>query len=181
MKARNVVAIAVALGVVLFMDRPVRAQNPLIGVDGCAILATLVYTEISRAGSARGPGRALEYPGRDEVTICNHTARTVTRAFSKSLQNRNIYISWTPGSPSSGDYCNSHYLSQCYPDSNPYMPPLSDGDYAFMMKNWRAIMMALAPTMTPVSSGSVSRFEQSDLRLGIRRSLQRQHGVVRLA
>lgn len=181
MNVRNVGALAAALGIVLSAGMPAHAQNPVIGVDGCAILATLIYTEISRAGDTRprGPGGMFEHPGRNEVTICNRTARTVTRAFSKSLQNRNIYISWGPDDNVSGDYCLSHYLSQCYPDNHPYMPPMSDGDYAFVMKHWRAIMVALAPTMRGDWSGSVSRFEQTDVRLGIRRSLHRQLEVVR--
>ncbi len=52
-------------------------------MDGCAILALLVYTEVTETGyrGPRAPGD-LAYPGPDEITICNQTTRSVTAAFS---------------------------------------------------------------------------------------------------
>ena len=50
---------------------PVAAQEPLIDVDGCGILAALVYTEVTKSGLKRviGPGSALMFPDRDDLTV----------------------------------------------------------------------------------------------------------------
>ena len=160
---------------------PAAAQEPLIGVDGCGILATLVYTEVTESGLRRasGPGSTLMFPSRGDVTICNHMARTVTRAFTRSMQQMNIYISWGPHNRGSGDYCYSHYLDQCYPDNSPFMPPMSGDQFAFVARKWRAVRLALAPTVRAGVEGEVLRFEQRELRIGLRNALTRQARVAR--
>ena len=61
-----------------------RAQEPVIGVDGCAILASLVYTEVTQArlGFSSGYEGDPLYAGRNEITLCNQATRSVTSAYS---------------------------------------------------------------------------------------------------
>ena len=179
MKGKCLTAVAM-LTILMTSGDPAHAQARVGGIDGCTLLAALVYSEVTHAGAVRshGPGGTFEYTGPGEVKICDHAARAVTRAFSKSLQDLNIYVSWGRHFPNSGDYCDSHYLDQCYPSSHPYMPPMTDGDYAFVMNNWRAIVMALAPTMSGGTEVGVSHFDQGKLRQSLRRSLGRQRALV---
>ena len=179
MKGKCFPAVAV-LAALMISGEPPHAQTPIVGIDGCTQLAALVYSEVTHAGAvrSRGPGRTFEHHGPDEVKICNHAARAVTRAFSRSLQDLNIYVSWGNHTPNNGDYCDSHYLEQCYPSTHPFMPPMTEGDYAFVMTNWRAIVMALMPTMSNGIEAGVSRFDQGDVRQSIRRSLGRQRALV---
>lgn len=146
-----------------------RAQQPVVGVDGCAILAMLVYTEVTGAGFrvGREPG-SLVYPGPDEITICNQTARTVTAAFASSLRQMNIYVGWGYHSGSSGDYCLSHFLSQCYPDRDPYMPQLSAAERAFIATSWNAVFGSVSRTMTTAPGADVSRFDRAGLSRSIK-------------
>ena len=163
-----------------FATRPAVAQDPLIGVDGCGILAILVYTEVTDTDMSRskGPGGAFALPYRNEITICNRAARTITRAFSKSMQQLNIFVSWGPYDRGNGDYCDSHYLDQCYPGGSPSMPPLSDAQSAHVRNSWLAIRMALDPTLRHGVEGDVARFENRDLELGLRHSLGRNSGFA---
>ena len=160
-----------------------RAQDPVIGVDGCAILAMLVYTEVtqSRWYGSGGIGGLPTYPGPDEITICNQTTRSVTGAFTSSLRQMNIYVSWGYRSGSSGDYCLSHFLSQCYPDRNPYMPSPGTTETAFVLHSWRAVHDAIRRSMPGVSGSDVARFSQMELRRDIRRSLATFHTFPRQA
>lgn len=155
-----------------------QAQPPLAGVDGCAILAMLVYTEVTETGrhGVRVPGDPA-YPGPDEITICNQTSRSVTGAFTASLRQMNIYVSWGHRTGFSGDHCLSHYLSQCYPDRNPYMPALSASDRIFIATSWSAISGAVNGAMAASPGSDVSRFDPARLR----RSMQSRLAMYRVA
>jgi hypothetical protein len=169
MSGRNHVILAASVILASLGTDDATAQEPIIGVDGCAILAMLVYTEVTEAGlhGARAPGTPV-YPGPDEITICNQTTRSVTSAFTASLRQLNIYVSWGYHPGYNGDYCQSHYLSQCYPDRNPYMPPLGVEDIAFVATSWNAVRGAVKHTMATTPGTDVSRFGRESLGHSIR-------------
>ena len=175
MAKRNFTACAAALVIGIMPMSGVRAQDPVIGVDGCAILAILVYTEVTQARLAGGSYGLPASPGPDEITICSQTTRSVTRAFTSSLQQMNIYVSWGYPPRDTGDYCLSHYLSQCYPDRDRNMPSPGTTETAFVLHSWRAVHDAIRRTMPAVSGSDVARFSQIELRRDIRRSLATFH------
>ena len=181
MSGRNLFVFIVLMLMTLLMAGNARAQQPVVGVDGCAILALLVYTEVTEAGyrGARVSGD-LVYPGPDEITICNQTTRSVTAAFSSSLRHMNIHVSWGYHRRDSGDYCLSHYLSQCYPDRNPNMPPLSAVQRRFVAVSWNAIYGAVSRTMATAPGADISRFDRAGLSYGIksRLAMNRTAGVL---
>lgn len=181
MSGRNPFVFVALMLMTLLMAVTARAQQPVVGVDGCAILAILVYTEVTEAGyrGARAPGDPV-YPGPDEITICNQTTRSVTAAFSSSLRNMNIHVSWGYHPRDSGDYCLSHHLSQCYPDRNPNMPPLSAAQRRLVASSWSAIYDAVSRTMVTAPGADISRFDRAGLSHGIksRLAMNRTAGVL---
>ena len=152
---------------------PASAQQAVIGVDGCAILASVVYTEVTEArlGYSSGLPGDLLYSGRNEITLCNQSARSVTGAFSSALRQSNIHVTWGFHTGYSGDYCLSHFLSQCYPRGNPSMPTLSKAERSFVMRSWQAVYASVQSRMAPYPGSDVTRFQAGDLGRSIRRSV----------
>ena len=152
---------------------PATAQQALVGVDGCAILASVVYTEVTQArlGYSSGSSADLLYAGHNEITLCNQSTRSVTRAFSAALRGMNVHVTWGFHTGYSGDYCLSHFLSQCYPRGNPAMPDLRKSEQSFVMHSWRAVHDAVQSRMAHYPGSDVARFEASDLGRSIRRSV----------
>jgi hypothetical protein len=150
-----------------------RADNAVIGVDGCAILASVVFTEVTEArlGFTSSYGSDLLYAGRNEITLCNHTTRSVTGAFKAALRQSNIYVTWGFHTGYSGDYCLSHFLSQCYPTRDPAMPPLTLEERSFVMRSWQAVRDSVHYRMAQYPGSDVARFGDHDLRRSIRRSM----------
>lgn len=181
MSGRKPFVLAALVLMILLTADNARAQQPVVGVDGCAILALLVYTEVTEAAyrGVAGPGYPV-YPGPDEITICNQTARSVTAAFSSSLRHMNIHVSWGFHPRDSGDYCLSHYLSQCYPDRNPNMPPLTATQRRFVAVSWNAIYGAVSRTMATAPGADISRFDRAGLSFGIktRLTMDRAAGIL---
>lgn len=155
------------------LSAPAYAQQSLIGIDGCAILASVVYTEVTEArlGYSSGPYGAWLYSGRNEVTLCNQTARSTTSAFTSALRKANIYVTWGLHTGYSGDYCLSHFLSQCYPTGDPAMPPLSETDRSFVTRSWQAVYDSIARQMSMYPGSDASRFHGPELGRSIRRSI----------
>jgi len=172
MSGKNPFVFVALILITFHMAGNARAQQPVVGVDGCAILALLVYTEVTETGyrGPRAPGD-LAYPGPDEITICNQTTRSVTAAFSSSLRHMNIHVSWGTFPRDSGDYCLSHFLSQCYPDRNPHMPPLNAAQRRFVAVSWAAIYGAVSRTMATAPGADISRFDRAGLSYGIQSRL----------
>lgn len=157
-----------------------RAQNLVVGVDGCAILASIVFTEVTEArlGFSAGSPRDLLYAGRNEITVCNEATRSVTGAFAAALRQANVYVTWGFHTGYRGDYCLSHFLSQCYPTGDPAMPPMDKTERSFVTRSWRAVLDSVYYRMAPYPGGDVVRFEVDDLGLGIRRIIaagRREH------
>lgn len=173
-KPAAAIAAMAAMAVISIMSglpRDAAAQDPVIGVDGCAILAILVYTEVTHAGLQGGAGELGTWPRPGEITICNQTARRITTAYSSALRQMNIYVSWGNPPMDSGDYCLSHDLDQCYPDRNPYMPPLSATDRAFVAESWAAVTRAVSANMQAGAFSDVVRFERKTLQRQLRFTL----------
>ncbi len=150
-----------------------RAQNLVIGVDGCAILASVVFTEVTEArlGYSSGFPRDLLYAGRNEITVCNETARSVTGAFAAALRQSNVYVTWGFHTGYRGDYCLSHFLSQCYPTGDPAMPPLDEMERSFVLRSWQAVQDSVRYGMASYPGNDVARFEIDELARSIRRSI----------
>lgn len=173
MRIRTICLTGILLVTCMAGTAPAGAQHAVIGVDGCAILASVVYTEVTQArlGYSSASGAELLYAGRDEITLCNQSARSVTRAFSAALQSTNIHVTWGFHSGYSGDYCLSHFLSQCYPRSNPAMPALSKSEQSFVMRSWRAVHDSVQHRMAHYPGSDVVRFQAGELGRSIRRSV----------
>lgn len=152
---------------------PARAQSALIGIDGCAILASVIYTEVTaaRLGRSTGPGGNPLYAGRGEITLCNQATRSVTRAFTAALRQSSVYVTWGFHSGYRGDYCLSHFLSQCYPTGDPAMLPLGREDRSFVMRSWQVVQGAVYDSMALHPGSDVARFNGGELGRSIRRSL----------
>jgi len=151
-----------------------RAQNPVIDGDGCAILASVVYTEVSEARLrfSSAYGSDPQYAGGSRISLCSQTTRSVTAAFAAALQRSNIYISWGFHTGYSGDYCLSHFLSQCYPTGDPAMPPLSEDEQSFVMHSWQVVRDSVRYRMAQYPGSDAARFRDHDLRQSIRRSIR---------
>ena len=173
MLKRTIVVVCMLFAASLGWPVAARAQSALIGIDGCAILASVIYTEVTEArlGVASGPGGNPLYAGRNEITLCNQTARSVTRAFTAALRQSNLYVTWGFHTGYSGDYCLSHYLSECYPAGNPAMPPFGKEDRSFVMRSWRAVQSAVQDSMALNPGSGVARFNGGELARNIRRSM----------
>ena len=173
MSTRTIIVACFLLIASLGWPGAARAQSALIGIDGCAILASVVYTEVTEArlGYSSGPVGNPLYAGRNEITLCNQAARSVTRAFTAALRRSNLYVTWGFHTGYSGDYCLSHFLSQCYPQSNPAMPPFGTEDRSFVMRSWQAVQGVVQNNMAPNPGSDVARFNGVELGRNIRRSI----------
>ena len=151
-----------------------RAQLKPITVDGCAKLARVVYAEVSSA-ALYGPQKSgpwLIDIGRGDIAVCDHTAKTVSRAFTSAMQSAAIDVSWGRSPGTNGDFCWGGFISQCYPDRNPLDSPTFDGSSSFVQQSWSVVSQAVMREMyNPISSDEV-RFRDSDLQLRLGLSLR---------
>jgi len=71
-------------------------------------------------------------------------------------------------------------LSQCYPDRNPNMPPLTATQRRFVAVSWNAIYGAVSRTMATAPGTDISRFDRAGLSYGIksRLTMNRAAGVL---
>jgi len=149
------------------------AGQPTIGSDGCSALAAIVYSAVLDSGDrgSRGPDSPTLFAGLGTVAVCDTATRSVTRAFTAALRQQNIYVSWGYRSGVSGDYCLSHFLSQCYPDGDPRLPPLGAGDAWYVASRWYAISDAMQQVMRVVSGNDSARFDRLQLSQSMRRAI----------
>lgn len=178
MTTRTVAFVGILQVACLCWSAPARAQDPVIGVDGCAILASVVYTEVTEArlGYSPGAGGNPLYAGRYEMTLCNQTTRSVTRAFAAALRQTNLYVTWGFHTGYSGDYCLSHFLSQCYPSGDPAMPAWSKSEESFVMRAWQAVQDSVRYRMLRRPGSDVARFNGSELGGSIRQLMLAHRG-----
>jgi hypothetical protein len=167
-----------ALGALLSLG-VASAEAVPVDVDGCAELARVVYSEV-QASALRGPGQSgpwLIQPGAGEVRICKTAAKTVSRAFSQAMLSAGRDVQWDRHRGRSGEYCLSHFLSQCYPDrSLDYAGASTLGSYT--QQSWMVVLQAVMREMHNPASSDEVRFRKEDLRLRLGlglRSIHHQH------
>jgi len=162
---------AALIAVLLLPATQSYAQPIAVTVDGCTRLARVVYTEVS-AAAVYGPGKSGPWMinlGKGDISVCAHTAKTVSQAFSSAMLSAGIDVSWSRGPMGTGDFCLSHYLSQCYPDRERTSFSTFGTQAAFVQKSWSIVSQAVMREMyNPFSSDEV-RFRDEDLslRLGL--------------
>lgn len=150
----------------------VHGQITPVEVDGCARLARVIHSEVA-AAVIHGPGKSgpwLIELGQGDISICAHTTRTVSRAFTSAMQSAGVPVSWhankfeTKALPI--DYCLNAFLSQCSPDRSP--PDIVGGSHPdFVQTRWTVVARAVMHEMyNPFTSDEV-RFRDNDLKLRI--------------
>lgn len=140
-----------------------RAAEANTADDGCALLAQLVYAEVTE-NAWYGPGRVAwswPNPGEYRVAICNHTARAVSRAYTSAMAAMGEDISWGYSHSGHGDACLSGFLEQCYPERY----PLSGAGA------WSAVQTAVRQAMPQGTASDQSVFSTTAMRLALRASL----------
>lgn len=144
----------------------VRAGEPFIGVDGCAVLAELVYSELT-AAAWYGPGDFGAWPGNPgetDITICNQTARTVSKAFTSAMTNIGTEVRWGLSSINPGDVCQSGFLEQCYPERYPIDAPNN---------TWGALSKIVQQAMPFGMASDRAIFSSGAMRQALRSALAR--------
>lgn len=157
-----------------------QAQVNPIAIDGCAKLARVIYSEVSTA-ALYGPSRSGPWTinlGQGDLEVCEHTAKTVTRAFTSAMRNAGLAVSWGPDSNRNGDYCWSGFISQCYPDRDRLGYASTGSGADFVARSWAVVSQAVMREMyNPFSSDEV-RFRDEDLKLRLGLALRSvKHGA----
>ena len=172
--AKRIFAVLIIASVLGLPASQTRAQLTPIAVDGCAELARVIYAEVSAAavyGTSKSGPWTISL-GQGDVSVCKHTAKTVSRAFSSAMLSAGIGVSWPSDDTDPGDYCLSHYLSQCYPDRDRVSYSMNGADAAFVQKSWSVVSQSVMREMyNPFSSDEV-RFHDDDLKLRLGLSLR---------
>lgn len=143
-------------------------------VDGCAVLAQIIYTEVQSA-ARYGPGRAGPWRiqgGEGDVEVCEHAAKTVTRAFTSAWLSAGVSIRWHHGERNAEAHCRGVFLSRCDPEfESVFMATLSNASNK-VESSWVVVSKATMDDMyNPLSSDIVS-FRADDLKLRLGLSLR---------
>ena len=166
----------IAVAVLLFAAT-VHAQLTPVAVDGCAKLARVIHSEVA-AAATYGPGKSgpwLIEPGKGDISICAHTARTVSRAFTAAMKSAGVAVRWHVNdawaNPLPSDYCLNAFLAQCFP-ARGSVEVVDRSGRDFVQRSWALVAKAVMREMyNPVSSDEV-RFRDNDLKLRIGLSLR---------
>jgi len=162
-----------------FAASDTRARPIEVTVDGCAMLARAIYSEVS-SSAIYGPGNAgpwLIDQKRGDVVLCEHVAKTVSQAFTSAMLSAGIDVSWRRGRDDSrGQYCLSAFLSQCNPARYRASGGASSANDSVVQKTWAIVARAVMREMyNPISSDEVS-FRSNDLKLRLGLSLRSING-----
>ncbi|MDH3615365.1 MAG: hypothetical protein OEQ90_02735 [Gammaproteobacteria bacterium] len=168
MAKRNFALLMLASIGALALTNSVRAQEAFTGVDGCAVLAQLVYAEVTAAAwrSPSGIRPLIDLPGETKVTICNRTTRTVSKAFASAMTSVGAEVRWGYPSDDRGDYCLSGFLDQCYPDRN---------RLGLSVNAWSAVSKTVQRAMPQGVASDQSLFGEDVMRLALRSALGRRY------
>ena len=168
MAKRNFAALLVAS--IIVVSASVRAEQAFVGADGCAVLAQIVYSEVTAAAWGGSPvlplsdGRNL----RTDVSVCNDTARTASKAFALAMTSIGSDAFWGYPSGDSGDYCWSGFLDQCYPQRAPL---------GVQANSWVAVSETIRYAMPSGSASDQSVFSGRAMRRALRTALDREAGL----
>ncbi len=172
--AKRIFAALIIASVLGLATSQSQAQLRPFAVDGCARLARVIYAEVSAAavfGKKRSGPWAINL-GQGDLSVCKHTAKTVSRAFTSAMLSAGIEVSWAADKTNNGDFCWSHFLSQCYPNRDPLVQSVTSIDAEFVQKSWFVVSRAVMSEMyNPFSSDEV-RFRDDDLKLRLGLSLR---------
>jgi hypothetical protein len=178
MAQRTLVALLISLPFV-FQVSDSRARPIEVTVDGCAMLARAIYSEVS-SSAIYGPGNAgpwLIEQERGDIELCEHVARTVSQAFTSAMMSAGIDVDWRRDRnddfpAGQGHYCLHAFLSQCNPKRYPPSGSASSRDDSVVQKTWAIVAQAVMREMyNPISSDEVS-FRSNDLKLRLGLSLR---------
>ena len=173
MAKRNFATLIVVAALALAASEA-RAQQIPVSVDGCTKLARVIYAEVS-AAALYGPGKSGPWvidPGLGDISVCTHTARTVSRAFTDAMMSAGIEVYWRHDTGDRGDYCLSGFLSQCYPGRGTRFFVGYNANTTFVQRSWAVVSQSVMRAMhNPFSSDEV-RFRDNDLTLRIGLSLR---------
>ena len=143
------------------------------GHDGCAILTDTVYRQVALGG--RSGWRVASVPrATPGPAVCADTARAVSKGFTRAMAERNLYITWPTPERQRGDVCLSYDLSQCYPNQDPLVPPLSLYDAAYVVQQWTLVQGTVSVSMPAGTGSDVSRFDPVSLGQRVQRGLEQQ-------
>lgn len=144
-----------------------KAQGSFASGDGCALLADIVYAEVT-AAAWYGPGglRPLHEEARErQITVCNQTTRTVSTAFTSAMISIGEPVRWDRMPIDRGDFCLSVYLDQCYPDRNPL---------GSVGNTWSAVRSTVKQAMPNGIATDQSIFNIGTLRSALRFELDKE-------
>lgn len=149
-----------------------QAQEHYIGVDGCAVLAQLVYTELT-AAARYGPVRvwALVDAANDMgIVVCHQTTGTVSKAFTSAMTSKGspVRLGYPSICPDDVrlDICPHH----CHPDRS----RLGATD-----TTWKAVGKTVRQAMPNGVATDRSVFNPSTMRLALRFALgKRTNGTI---
>jgi len=159
-----------------------EARSTAVTVDGCAMLARTVYSEVS-SSAKYGPANAgpwLVDQERGDILVCEHVAKTVSRAFTAAMLSAGIDISWQrDGAGRTAGrvhYCRSAFLSQCNPNEIRLSGTGSELGDTIVKNTWGIVAKAVMREMyNPISSNEVN-FRVNDLKLRLGLSLRSVQG-----
>jgi hypothetical protein len=143
-----------------------RAEQSLRDAAGCAVLADIIYSEVT-AAIWRGPhslGSVTDERASHGIAVCAQTSRTVREAFSAAMISVGADFRWDDAPPHPGDFCLSGFLEQCYPDRYPLQSPVG---------TWGAVSGTVQRAMPLGVASDQSIFSQDALRLALRAELGR--------
>lgn len=170
--------------VIILLAANAAAATAAADEVGCAALAERVKAGVAAvarerglhlpdtvAGSAIGASPAIGGP-----YTCSATAAVTSRAFGDALRGLNLRLAWTDDWIRPGDYCQSHYLDQCYPRHDRFSPLPPPNDFAFAARAWRSVTRALASQMPYGTGGDLSSFTDSSLDAALSSELRAAFG-----
>lgn len=155
-----------AIALLLMLAPAVGAAQPLRSNEACAVLDKLVKKHVWLAATQISMERASVSRRPSDIRpatrhACRRTVEVATRAFGEALAALSMPIGWEPPNP--GDYCLSHYLSQCYPGPVPGEPALPPGSLAFVYDAWQGVRDAIQAQMPRGGAHGVAVFSPGSL------------------
>lgn len=146
------------------------AANADVSTLGCSILSDIVYRQVAGAGPNNWLVAAA--PGvRVPPIECGDTARAVSKGFTRAMAEKNLYLVWPTLERQRGDVCNSHFLSECYPERDPFVPYFPLYDAETVMRKWRTVQATVTASMPAGAASNVSRFDPVSVGRDLRRNL----------
>jgi hypothetical protein len=144
---------------------------------GCARLEAIVYEQVlaSRYGLPAA-GSIVPMPRSPMVEACASTTRAVSAGYTKAMSRLAVEVTWLTPERQRGDVCLSHFLSQCYPDVNPYLAPDGSDTHRFVVGSWNAVRDTVVRTMPDGVATDVSRFSAHAFEKQLRAKLERRGG-----